>query len=113
MKIIIFAGGAGIRLWPLSRRNSPKQFGKLTGDLSTLQMAIERVREFGLENIYISTNEHYVPLVKKQVPELSKDHILAEPARRDLAAAVGLTLLRLKQQGVSGTVGILWADHFM
>lgn len=78
-----------------------------------LQLAIERVREFGLENIYISTNENYVPLVQEQVAELFPDHILSEPARRDLAAAVGLTLMRLKKRGVSGTVAILWSDHFM
>lgn len=113
MKIIIFAGGAGTRLWPLSRRNTPKQFEKLKGNRSTLQMAIERVRSFGLENLYIATNEQYRGLVEQQIPDLNSDHVFTEPAKRDLAAAVGLMLLRLKKQGVSGTVAILWADHFM
>lgn len=113
MNIIIFAGGAGTRLWPLSRNNSPKQFEKLKDNQSTLQMAVERVREFGLENVYISTNENYQAIVQEQIPDIADDHILTEPARRDLAAAVGLALWRLKKQGVSGTVAILWADHFM
>ena len=70
MNIIIFAGGAGTRLWPISRKNSPKQFGLLMGDKSTLQMAVDRVRSFGLDNIFISTNEIYVDLVKTQIPDL-------------------------------------------
>lgn len=113
MNIIIFAGGAGTRLWPISRKNSPKQFGLLMGDKSTLQMAVDRVRSFGLDNIFISTNEIYVDLVKTQIPDLPEKNILIEPAKRDLAAAVGLALLRLKKQGISGTTAILWADHLM
>lgn len=113
MKIIIFAGGAGTRLWPLSRRNSPKQFGKLKDNKSTLQMAVERVMGFGLDNIYVSTNEQYAPLVKEQVKEIEREHIFSEPAKRDLAAAVCLALLRLKKAGVSGSVAVLWSDHFM
>lgn len=113
MNIIIFAGGAGTRLWPLSRRNSPKQFEILKDDKSTLQMAVERVSAFGMDNIYISTNDSYIPLVKTQIPDLPADHILGEPARRDVAAAVGLSLMRLKKLGVKGTIAVLWADHFM
>jgi mannose-1-phosphate guanylyltransferase len=113
MNFLIFAGGAGTRLWPISRSKSPKQFEKLKDDKSTLQMAIERISAFGLENIYISTNARYIDLVQTQVPEIASDHIMSEPARRDLAAAVLLSLLRLKQAGISGTIALLWADHFM
>jgi mannose-1-phosphate guanylyltransferase len=113
MKIIIFAGGAGTRLWPISRKNTPKQFGSIVGEKSTLQMAVDRVKSFGMENIYISTNEIYVDIVKDQIPELSEDNILKEPVKRDLAAAVGLALIRLKNNNISGTVSVLWADHLM
>lgn len=113
MTIIIFAGGAGTRLWPLSRVNSPKQFTAFKDHQSTLQMTVDRVRTFGMDQVYISTNEQYVEMVHRQVPELALDHVFAEPAKRDLAAAVGLTLMRLKKQGVEGTVAVVWADHFM
>ncbi len=113
MNFLIFAGGAGTRLWPISRSKSPKQFEKLKDDTSTLQMAVERISSFGLEHIYISTNSRYVDLVQTQISGISPDHVMSEPARRDLAAAVLLGLLRLKQKGVSGTIALLWADHFM
>lgn len=113
MKIVIFAGGAGTRLWPLSRKASPKQFEPFFEGKSTLQLAIERVRDFGFENIYISTNEAYVDLVRRQVPELDSSHIFAEPAKRDLTAAIGLALTRLKQDGIEGSIGMLWADHLI
>ncbi len=113
MNIIIFAGGAGTRLWPLSRTTSPKQFAPLFGEESTLQLAVERVKSFGMEHVYISTNEQYVPIISEQVPGIDSSHILTEPAKRDLAAAVCLTLVRLKQQGVRGVVAMLWSDHIM
>jgi mannose-1-phosphate guanylyltransferase len=113
MKIIIFAGGAGTRLWPLSRQNSPKQFAILKDGQSTLQMAVNRLKDFGFANTYIATNQDYASIVGEQVPQIPADHIMTEPARRDLAAAVGLALFRLKARGESGTVAMLWADHFM
>lgn len=113
MTIVIFAGGAGTRLWPLSRRNSPKQFEQLREHKSTLQMAVDRIAHVGHDHLYIATNEQYVHLVHEQLPDFPVDHILTEPARRDLAAAVGLTLARLRGRGVTGTIAILWSDHFM
>ena len=60
MKIVVFAGGVGTRLWPLSRKNSPKQFGKILGDKSTLQLAVDRLRpDFSPQDIYIATGKKY------------------------------------------------------
>jgi len=113
MKILIFAGGAGTRLWPLSRTKSPKQFAQFFEGKSTLQLAVERVEEFGFENIYISTNKDYVEIIKEQIPQIPKENILEEPAKRDLAAAIGLSLLRLKQRGITGAIAMIWSDHLM
>lgn len=114
MKIVIFAGGAGTRLWPLSRKKLPKQFKKIFDGKSTLQMAVERIEKtFGTNNIYISTNEGYVSLVKDQVPQVPASNIVGEPVKRDLAAAIGYNFIRLRKKGYHGPVAILWADHLM
>lgn len=114
MKLIIFAGGAGTRLWPLSRKSLPKQFIRMFNGKSTLQLAVERIKEsFGLENIIISTNEQYVSMVKAEVPEIPVSNIVGESEKRDLGPAVGLNLMRLKKQGYKGPVALLWADHLI
>ena len=67
MKIIIFAGGIGTRMWPLSRVNSPKQFDTIFNGRSTIQLAYERVAPvFGSENIFIQTTKIYQKIIKKQ-----------------------------------------------
>lgn len=114
MKILIFAGGAGTRLWPLSRKNSPKQFHRLFDGKSTLQLAVERVeKDFDTEDIYVSTNETYVSLVKEQLPQIPYVNIIGEPEKRDLTAAIGYNFVRLRKSGYKGPVAILWADHLM
>lgn len=114
MKVVIFAGGHGTRLWPLSRKNSPKQFEKFFNGKSTLQLALERISPIvGVEDIYISSNKKYQKILEEQAPELPKENFIWEPTRRDLAAAVGLSFFTLKKQGYSGPVAILWADHLM
>ena len=65
MKIVVFAGGVGTRLWPLSRKNTPKQFEKIIGEKSTLQLAVDRLRpDFKFRDIYISTGKKYEYIVK-------------------------------------------------
>ncbi len=114
MKIIIFAGGTGTRLWPLSRKNSPKQFGKIFNGRSTLQLAVDRLEKtFGSENIYISTNENYVSIVKGQLPQIPSSNIVAEPEKRDVAPSIGYNFMKLQKAGYHGPVAIIWADHTM
>jgi len=98
MKIIIFAGGTGTRLWPLSRKEHPKQFKKMFDGKSTLELALDRVvPTFGLKNIYISTNRRYLDQVLQDLPYFPKENLILEPDKRDLAPAVGLNLMHLKK----------------
>mgnify|MGYP000237474976 CR=1 FL=1 len=114
MKAVIFAGGVGTRLWPLSRKKSPKQFEKVVGDKSTLQLAAERLMpEFNPEDIYVSTGTAYVGLVKEQLPFLPDENIIAEPAKRDVGPAVSLIMGRLAKQFPHEPVVILWSDHLV
>lgn len=119
MKIVIFAGGTGRRLWPISRQKTPKQFEPLIGDKSTLRLAVDRVLDrYGAENIYISTNERYLDILQRQLPELPAGHLIGEPERRDLAPAVGLAMAHLAKAADPETldsepVAILWGDNTM
>lgn len=114
MRIVIFAGGAGRRLWPISRKASPKQFEPIVGEASTLQLAMARVAPlYGPENIYIATNESYAGIIGRQLPELPPGNIIFEPARRDLGPAVGLAMAHLACAGEDEPVAILWSDNYI
>jgi mannose-1-phosphate guanylyltransferase len=115
MKIVIFAGGTGRRLWPLSRKASPKQFEPIIGDKSTVKLAFDRVHEsFGAENILVATNRRYLDLLRRQLPELPVENFIGEPERRDLAAAVGLAMVHAAARfGAQVPVAIIWGDNYM
>jgi len=114
MKLIIFAGGIGTRLWPLSRENSPKQFDKIFNGKSTIQLAVDRIAPvFGMDNIYIQTVKEYKNIIIEQIPEIKDGNIIIEPTRRNLAPAVCLAMVELEKSGYDGPVALLWADHLM
>lgn len=114
MRIVIFAGGAGLRLWPISRQNSPKQFEPIIGEQSTLQLAVDRVAPvYGFENIHVATNQKYLEIVQRQLPNLSRRNIITEPARRDLGPAVGLAMAHIAALNPDEPVAILWSDNYI
>lgn len=114
MKIVIFAGGVGTRLWPLSRKNSPKQFQKIFSGKSTLQLSVERVLPLTKPaNIYISTGKVYVSLVKKQLKNIPPKNIIAEPERREVGPAVGLVTAILSKFFPNEPILLMWSDHFI
>ncbi|MCL4803371.1 MAG: hypothetical protein KJ046_03665 [Anaerolineae bacterium] len=114
MRIVIFAGGSGRRLWPISRQSSPKQFEPIVGEVSTLQLAARRVAPvYGYKNIYVATNARYRGLIHQQLPELPVSNIIFEPARRDLGPAVGLAMAHLGRSNEHDPVAILWSDNFI
>ena len=93
MKAVIFAGGAGTRLWPLSRKKSPKQFERIIGDKSTLQLAVERLKpDFLPRDIYISTNILYKEIIQKQLPEIPDENYFFEPEKKDVGPAIALVM---------------------
>jgi mannose-1-phosphate guanylyltransferase len=114
MKAVIFAGGVGTRLWPLSRKKSPKQFEKIIGNKSTLQLAASRLQpDFSWDDIYVSTGKAYVEVVQKQLDKLPPDHVIGEPVMRDVGPAVGLITSLLVRDHPSEPMVILWSDHLV
>jgi mannose-1-phosphate guanylyltransferase len=114
MKAVIFAGGVGTRLWPLSRKKSPKQFEKIVGDKSTLQLAVERLlSDFKAEDIYVSTGAQYVDMVAAQLDFIPKENIIGEPEKKDVGPAVAFMMGYLSKRFPNESVIILWSDHLV
>lgn len=114
MKAIIFAGGTGTRLWPLSRRKSPKQFEKIVGDKSTLQLAVERLLpDFSHKDIYISSNAFYKKLIQKQLPQIPEKNFILEPFKKDTGPAIAFSTGILNKLDPNEPIAILWSDHLV
>ena len=115
MKVVIFAGGVGTRLWPLSRKNTPKQFEKIVGKYSMIQIAVKKLHpDFSWQDIYISTGVDYEDMVRNQLPKLPKGNIIVEPAMRDVGPAVGLVTAKFLKENPSEPFAILWgSDHLV
>jgi len=110
--VIIMAGGKGERFWPVSREKTPKQLIKLLGEKSFLQEAVARVLPLvPLKNIFIITNAAQAAEVRKQLPKLPKDNVVAEPVGRDTCAAVTLGAALVGARSITGVMAVLPADH--
>jgi mannose-1-phosphate guanylyltransferase len=110
--VIIMAGGRGERFWPLSREKMPKQLITLLGKRSFLQQAVDRVLPLvPVKNIFIITNESQAAEVRKQLPKLPNENIVAEPLGRDTCAAVTLGAALVGARSTTGVMAVLPADH--
>src|SRR5213593_2966707 len=110
--VIIMAGGRGERFWPVSREKMPKQLITLLGNRSFLQQAVERVLPLvPITNILVITNELQAPEVRKQLPKLPKENVIAEPIGRDTCAAVTLGAALVGARSTMGVMAVLPADH--
>ena len=113
MFAVIMAGGAGTRLWPLSRRGTPKQLLALTGDTSLLQQTVARVATLlKPHDIYVITSQAHVRATQDQLPQLPPDNVLGEPLARSTAVAAGLATVLARRESDEITI-VLPADHFV
>src|SRR6266513_2448294 len=109
---LILAGGSGERFWPLSRRTRPKQLLRLVATQTLLEQAVTRLE--GLvapERLLILTNVDQEAAVRELLPQVPKENIVAEPAKRDTAAAVALGAGWVAARDHAATMIVLPADH--
>src|SRR5882724_7948922 len=110
--VIIMAGGKGERFWPVSREKTPKQLITLLGDRSFLQQAVDRVLALvSIKNVLVITNAAQAPEVRRQLPKLPKENLIAEPVGRDTCAAVTLGAALVGARSTTGVMAVLPADH--
>ncbi len=111
---VIMAGGWGTRLWPLSRKRSPKQTIELAGGKSLFQMTLERLE--GLverERTFVITNEEMIVMLSAQAPSLPRENIIGEPFGRDSAAAALLGAAIAHERDKDAVVFTAAADHLI
>ena len=111
---VIMAGGAGTRLWPLSRRNRPKQLLHIVEGRSLIYKAFERLNAmFGPSDIYVIAMAEHLPAIAKELPALAEKNLIGEPTGRDTANAVALAAAILHEKSPDSVMGVFTADHLI
>lgn len=109
---MIMAGGGGTRLWPLSRRDRPKQSLPLVTDKSMFRISVERLLPMlPLENIFVVTGVDQVDGLRQDVPDLPEENFILEPSARDNGPAAGLGIMHISARDPEAVIAYLPSDH--
>jgi mannose-1-phosphate guanylyltransferase len=109
---VILAGGRGTRFWPLSRKKRAKQLLALDGKRTMIQQTVARLLPLApAKRFWIVTNDDLRPEILRQLPGLPKAQVLAEPAGRNTAPAIGLAAFILLRQNPDAVIGMFPSDH--
>jgi mannose-1-phosphate guanylyltransferase len=109
---VIPAGGAGTRLWPLSRSSAPKFLHDLRGEGRTLlQETYDRLVPLAADRVVVITGEAHRAAVLAQLSEVGAEAVIAEPSARDSMAAIGLAAALLERSDPEAVMGSFAADH--
>ncbi|MEK7545568.1 MAG: sugar phosphate nucleotidyltransferase [Patescibacteria group bacterium] len=114
MYAILLAGGSGTRLWPVSRKNAPKQLQPILGSDTLLRSTWKRLRK-GLPaaRILVVTGASQAELIRKDLPELPAENLLVEPMKRDTAAAVGFGVAVALARDPKTTIATVNSDAYV
>jgi len=109
---LIMAGGRGTRFWPRSRRARAKQVLRVLGERSLIQQTVDRLRPLiPCERLWVVTNEHLRAEIVRQLPEVPRAQILAEPVARNTAPCIGLAAQILQAVDPRAVMGVFPADQ--
>lgn len=111
---VIMAGGGGTRLWPVSRKNSPKQLLPLLGEETLFQSTVQRLDQLlPAERILVVTVAEQARQMMTQYPQIPAENYLVEPSPRGTASVIGLAAAVLQQRDPQAVMAVLPADHFI
>lgn len=111
---LIMAGGAGTRLWPLSREHLPKPALRLYGVQSMFEIAVERLLPlFSPEHILVVASADHNQVLHEQVPSIPEANFIIEPEGRGTASAIGLAAIHLEARDPEAVMAVLTADHII
>jgi len=114
MYIVIMAGGAGTRLWPMSRSLRPKQFQRLVSERSMIQETYERVLPLAdPASIFVATTAPLVEACLEQLPSLPAQNILVEPVGRNTGPAIGYAAAFFARTAPDAILATVHADHII
>jgi mannose-1-phosphate guanylyltransferase len=109
---LVMAGGAGTRLWPMSRAALPKQFQYLLGSETPFQHMLKLITQvIPLDQVFVMAVPEFRSMILEQVPGFKEENILMEPARRDTGPAITLGMLQIEHRDPEAHVAIMWSDH--
>src|SRR5215467_15225743 len=109
---LILAGGRGTRFWPRSRKRTAKQVLNVVGDRTLIQATADRLAPvIPPERLWVLTNHHLRDTIVRQLPEIPARQILAEPAQRNTAPAIGLAATIFHSLDPDALMGVFPSDH--
>ena len=110
--VVVIAGGAGTRFWPGGRRARPKQLLAITSDRSMLAETLGRCEGLApADRTWIVTHELQAEATRQQCPQVPAEQVIAEPAMRNTAAAIGVAAGRIQRVDPDAAMVVLPADH--
>src|SRR5437588_7673964 len=109
---VVMAGGAGTRLWPAARRQSPKQLQRLIFEQPLIAETVQRLAQvYSPEHIFIVTASRYADPIREILSTLPPENIISEPVGRNTAAAIALAAFQIVRDDPDGVFAVFPADH--
>lgn len=113
--VLILAGGSGIRLWPLSRKDKPKQFLPVfSNNLSFYQAAVQRALKItDASHVFVLTQQIYSEFIAEQSPQIPTRNIFFENHKRNTAPAIAVAMMKVKKEFGDTVSVVMPADHYI